>query len=59
LLHFALFIYCVYLCLFLQQLSGDKTEKKRVVVDSIILDSPAAEAGLQRVSYSYVGGQFI
>ncbi|XP_060561588.1 PDZ domain-containing protein 8-like [Ruditapes philippinarum] len=30
------------------QLSGDKTEKKRVVVDSIILDSPAAEAGLQR-----------
>ncbi|XP_053400397.1 PDZ domain-containing protein 8-like, partial [Mercenaria mercenaria] len=30
------------------QLSGDKTEKKRVVVDSITQDSPAAEAGFQR-----------
>ncbi|KAL4230668.1 PDZ domain-containing protein 8 [Mactra antiquata] len=30
------------------QLSGGKTEKKRVLVDSITKDSPAAEAGFQR-----------
>ncbi|XP_052793409.1 PDZ domain-containing protein 8-like [Mya arenaria] len=31
-----------------EQLSGDKTEKKRVVIDSVLPASPAAEAGLCR-----------